>query len=420
MNRLIFHVDVNSAFLSWESARRVKSGLTDLRTVPAIVGGDPQSRTSVVLAKSIPARKYHIITGEPVSSALRKCPDLIIVPSDFRLYAECSMAFKSICREYAPAVEEFSIDECFLDMSGTSRIYPDPIRTAYEIKDKIRDTLGFTVNIGIANNKVLAKMASDFEKPDKVHTLFPEDLPKKMWPLPVGELFLCGRASADKLSRAHIRTIGDLALASLPYVQSLLGVKLGKQLYEYANGIDDTPVLPEAEPAKGYSNETTFEDDVLNYETADRVLLFLADSVASRIRRHQVKASCISVTIRGNDMHRHSHQRHLANATDITNEIYEVSKELLREMWQENKPLRLMGIALTNLDTEEYVQSSIFDYSKKREQEKKADQVMDSLRAKYGRDIIKRGSMLGADLRVGRKDQGREEAYRRERNKRDS
>ena len=188
MKRLIFHVDVNSAFLSWEAVRRIKEGLPDLREIPSCIGGDPQKRTGIVVAKSIPAKKYGIQTGEPMAMALRKCPGLVTVPSDFELYDKYSRAFKAICASYAPVMESFSIDEVFLDMTGTSFIYPDPVATACEIKDNIHNKLGFTVNVGISTNKLLAKMASDFEKPDKVHTLFPDEIPVKMWPLPVRNL----------------------------------------------------------------------------------------------------------------------------------------------------------------------------------------------------------------------------------------
>ena len=202
--RLIFHIDVNSAFLSWEAVRRVRRGEPDLRLIPSAVGGDPKSRRGIIVAKSIPAKKFGVTTGEPVAMALKKCPELVLVKSDFRLYSRCSKAFKDICREYAPAVEEFSIDECFLDLTGTSQIYPDPIALAYEIKDKIRDELGFTVNVGVARNKLCAKMASDFEKPDRVHTLFPEEVKEKMWPLPVRDLLFVGKKSAERLNGGGI------------------------------------------------------------------------------------------------------------------------------------------------------------------------------------------------------------------------
>ena len=198
--RLIFHIDVNSAFLSWESAKRVSEGKEDLRLIPSAVGGDPAKRTGIILAKSIPAKKFGVTTGEPVSLALRKCPGLVLVPPDFHLYERNSRAFMEICRGYAPVLQKFSIDECFLDMTGTSKLYPDPIALAHQIKNEIRDTLGFTVNVGIGSNRLLAKMASDFEKPDKVHTLFKKEVPQKMWPLPVGDLLYVGKASTARLT----------------------------------------------------------------------------------------------------------------------------------------------------------------------------------------------------------------------------
>ena len=234
MKRLVFHVDVNSAFLSWEAAKRVAEGGEDIRLIPSAIGGDREKRTGVILAKSIPAKQYQIKTGEPVAMALRKCPDLYLAKPDFRLYERSSKAFMDICREYAPVVEKYSIDECFLDMSGTSLIYPDPVALAHEIKNKIRDTLGFTVNIGIGENKLLAKMASDFEKPDKVHTLFLSEMEEKLWPLPVRNLFSVGHATAERLEKISIKTIGDLAKTDLKWVQNILGKKLGEQLHHYA------------------------------------------------------------------------------------------------------------------------------------------------------------------------------------------
>ena len=230
MARLIFHVDVNSAFLSWEAARRVGNGEADIRLIPSAIGGDRDKRTGVVLAKSIPAKKFGIKTGEPIGMALRKCPDLFLARPDFRLYVECSKAFMDICREYAPVVEKFSIDECFLDMSGTHRLYPDPVAIANTIKDRIREELGFTVNVGIGECKLLAKMASDFEKPDKVHTLFRSEIPQKLWPLPVRELFTVGASTAEKLEKSRIRTIGDLANSDLSAIQRIVGVKMGQQI----------------------------------------------------------------------------------------------------------------------------------------------------------------------------------------------
>ena len=402
MGRLVFHVDVNSAFLSWEAARRVARGEDDLRRIPSAIGGERDKRTGVILAKSIPAKAYGVRTGEPVAQALRKCPELVLGPPDFRLYEKNSKAFMDICRAYAPAVEKFSIDECFLDMTGTGHMYPDPMATAHELKDEIRDTLGFTVNIGIAENKILAKMASDFEKPDKVHTLFRAELPEKFWPLPVGDLFLVGRATAEKLERAYIRTIGDLARADLGSVQALIGKKLGAQLHDYANGVDDSPVQAQPEELKGYGNSTTLEQDVTDAETAHSILLALSDSVAARMRADGAKACCVAVIIRGSDFRDRSHQRKLPQAADGTGEIYEISKQLFAELWDGRTPLRLLGVSLSDVTREEDGQFSLFEDTKK-ERARKLDRAMDAIRGKYGTDTIMRAAAIRSGKSVGRK-----------------
>lgn len=402
MNRLIFHIDVNSAFLSWESVRRVKQGLLDLRNVPACIGGDPKKRTGIVVAKSIPAKKYGVQTGEPVAMALRKCPDLVIAKSDFELYIKCSRAFKEICASYAPVMESFSIDEVFLDMTGTSLIYPDPVRTAHEIKDKIRNELGFTVNVGISTNKLLAKMASDFEKPDKVHTLFPEEIPTKMWPLPVRDLLFLGKASEKKLTEAGIHTIGDMAHAREAEIQTLLGNKAGHQLWQYACGIDDSPVRAQPEEAKGFSVETTFNDDIVSVEQVLPILLEQCDVVATRMRRKEKKCTSVSVTFRTLDFRNKSHQTTLPNATDMTDEIYKNAKKLFIESWK-GDPLRLIGVALTNLTDESFEQMSLFEDNEQKERHRKLDATMDAIRQKFGNDKITRASIMNSNTGIARK-----------------
>lgn len=402
MERLIFHVDVNSAFLSWEAARRVKEGLPDLREIPSCIGGDPKSRRGIVVAKSIPAKKYGVTTGEPVSMALRKCPELVCVPGDFALFETCSRAFKKICASYAPVMESFSIDEVFLDMSGTEKIYPDPVKLAHEIKDRIREELGFTVNIGIGTNKLLAKMASDFEKPDKVHTLFPAEIPTKMWPLPVRDLLFLGKASEQKLIKAGIKTIGEMARYPETEIQRLLGEKTGHQLYEYANGRDDSPVRGEREEAKGYSAETTTEEDIVTYEQAFSLLLAQCDVVAARMRKDGKKCSCVSVTYRMLDFRTRSHQKKLGNPTDVTEEIFVQVKNLLYECWQ-CQPLRLIGVALTDLTSDDFRQMSLFENTENHEKQKKVDGVVDDIRKRFGNGMIVRGSTMKTADKVARK-----------------
>ena len=380
----------------------MKEGLPDLREIPSVVGGDPRQRTGIVVAKSIPAKKYGIQTGEPMAMALRKCPNLVVVPSDFRLYTENSLAFKAICRDYAPVVESFSIDEVFLDMTGTSLIYPDPIATAHEIKDKIHAELGFTVNVGISTNKLLAKMASDFEKPDKVHTLFPEEIPVKMWPLPIRDLLFLGKASEKRLQDFGIHTIGELATEKESAIQSLLGEKTGHQLYQYARGIDNSPVLAQAEESKGFSVEKTFNDDIVSVEQVLPILLEQCDIVATRMRRKGKKCSCISVTFRTLDFKNRSHQTSLSSATDVTDEIYENARRLFLEFWK-GQPLRLIGVALTGLTDESFEQMSLFEDTKKKEQRQKLDATLDAIRMKFGNDKITRASIMNSNTGMGRK-----------------
>ena len=404
MRKLIFHIDVNSAYLSWEAVRRVAKGEPDLRLIPSAIGGDPEKRTGVILAKSIPAKKFKITTGEPVAIALRKCPDLVLAKPDFKLYVQNSRAFIAICKKYAPVVEQVSIDECFCDFDNTELVYPDPLELAYRIKDEIRDTLGFTVNVGVSENKLLAKMASDFEKPDKVHTLNPGEVPEKMWPLPVGELFTVGKATAERLRQARIETIGDLAHTDPALLERMFGPKMGRHLHRYANGISNSPVLAEPEEAKGYSISTTLEDDVETAEAAYHILLALADSIAARMRADSFKAFCVAVTIRSNDFKNKSHQQKLREPTDGTNEIYQLAKKLFSELWSGKTPLRLLGIALTDLTKEDYVQTSLFDTADERKtKSKKLDKAVDALRSKYGRSTIQRGALLQETHEVGKK-----------------
>ncbi len=400
--RLIFHVDVNSAFLSWEAARRLTKGEPDLRLIPSAVGGDRDSRTGIILAKSIPAKKYGVRTGEPVAMALRKCPTLTLVKPDFKLYLQNSRAFIDVCRRYAPVVEQYSIDECFLDMTGTHLLYPDPIAVAHELRRTIRDTLGFTVNVGIGSNKLLAKIAGDFEKPDKVHTLLADEIEQKLWPLPVSDLIGVGAATAAKLHRSCLKTIGDLARISPEVLQAIVGKTLGEQLHRHANGQDDSPVLAEPEEAKGYSVSTTLEDDVIDFDTAHRILLALSDTVAMRMRADGAKAFGIAVTVRTLDFKTRSHQRTLDTPTDITDDIYTLCKQLLSELWQNGAPLRLLGVSLYDVTREDAAQLSFFEEDRKTRR-RQLDKTVDALRARFGTDGVVRAGAMNTPGRIGAK-----------------
>lgn len=407
MNRIIFHIDVNSAFLSWEAAKRVRNGKSDIRKIASCIGGDPTTRRGVVLAKSNEAKKYGVKTGEPLAFSLRKCPHLQIYRPDFKLYSSCSKAFKNICKLYSPTMEEFSIDECFLDMTGIASNFSQAVNIAHKIKDRIKNELGFTVNVGIGENKLCAKMASDFEKPDKVHTLSQREVPTKMWPLPVGDLLFVGGASAKKLNSIGIYKIGQLANAKLEFLIKHFGDKRSQYMHRFANAIDDSPVVSERPEPKGYSNSVTLEENLTSIKEANTVLLALADAVAGHMRKDGNKAHSISVGIRFLNFQNQTHQMSFTEPLSTTNEVYEAAKKLLKEMWKGRRPIRLISIALTNLTKlGGCKQLSFFDKpSKQAETIKKSDEkvesVIDSLRKKYGFDVIKRCGVMNTNLKVG-------------------
>ena len=392
-NRVIFHVDANSAFLSWTAAYKVKvlGEELDIRDVPSVVAGDKASRHSIILAKSGPAKKYGIQTGEPLFQALEKCPDLVIVPPDYELYVEASRHFVQMLRQFSPVVEQYSIDEAWVDMTGTERLWGKPRLAAEQMRQRIWDELGFTVNIGISSNKLLAKMAGDFEKPNKVHTLFPEEVPDKFWPLPVRDLFLVGAATEKKLKMMGIRTIGDLAHADRQTLRKRLG-KHGETIWHFANGRNADAVTPEPAENKGYGNSTTTAQDVVTTQQAHQVLLSLCETVASRMRRDGKCGSCISVHLRTNEFHHFSHQAVLNGSTNITSEIFDAACRIFDEAWDGYTPLRQLGVQMTRLSCEPYQQFDFFSGLTPEQYEKKLklDETVDALRDKFGEDAIRR------------------------------
>lgn len=395
--RIIFHVDVNSAFLSWESVWRLQNSIDspDLRMIPSAVGGDPTNRHGIILAKSTYAKEYGIVTGEPIVSALKKCPKLTIVPCNFSIYTQYSARLMSLLLEYTDRLQQFSIDEAFLDMTGTCHLFGDPLTVANKLRERVEHELGFTVNIGISSNKLLAKMASDFKKPNLCHTLYPSEIPDKMWPLPVNELFSVGKSARRKFELLGIRTIGDLAAADLSVLQSHFGVKYGQLVHDYANGIDSEEVICEEGPSKGYGNSITLGRDVTDYSSAFQVLLALSETVASRLRNDNMKCSCIAVELKSHDFVTHTHQTTLDTPTNTTNQIYDAACKLLKESWNMS-PLRLLGIRTSKLDSPDYSQLSLFT-TEQDEKYKKLDHAIDQIRNKFGSDSVKRASFLSND-----------------------
>ena len=401
MKQIIFHIDVNSAFLSWTALEQLKNGSEiDLREIPSIIGGDQQSRHGVVLAKSVSAKKYGIVTGEPVVNALRKCPNLTMAPPNHKMYNEYSKKLMQfLVKNYTDEIEQVSVDECYMDFTGIAHRFASPVAAAFEIKDAIYQEFGFTVNVGISVNHLLAKMASDFEKPNKVHTLFPEEISLKMWPLPVSELYMAGKSSVEVLNKLEIRTIGELAKAD-PKLLELHLKSHGRTLWEFANGIDGSKVIRERVESKGIGNSTTLPKDATTEEEAKKVLLWLAESVAGRLRKEKMKAKMVSVEIRYSTFQNVSHQKQLQRATNTDKMIYETACDLFRELWN-GQPIRLLGIRSSKLvDENEPEQMSIFDFQEimeketpKDEKHQKLDKALDKIRKKYGEDAIVRGSL---------------------------
>jgi len=397
MSRLIFHIDANSAYLSWEAAYRLQRGEElDLRTVPSVVGGDEESRHGIVLTKSIPAKKFDIHTGETLYSARAKCPGLIIVPPRYSLYMKCSAAMHQIFSEYTPKIQRFSIDESFLDVSNMEHLYPDFMELAETIKERIKNELGFTVNIGISNNKLLAKVASDFRKPDGIHTLFHDEIKRKMWPLPVEDLFMVGRATSPKLHSLNINTIGELANYNLDILKNKLKSH-GQVIWNYANGIEFSEVRKSNYiQMKGIGNSTTIAFDVEDKDTAHRVLLSLCETVSMRLRDSQNCCNVISISVRGSDLIFYSRQKKLVVATDSTRRIYEIACYLFDNVWKGN-PIRHLGVHITDFCNNDFYQCSLldnFDYEK----DKRINDTVDKIRLKYGSKAVVRSCFLHSGL----------------------
>ena len=391
--RIIFHVDANSAFLSWTAAHRVKvlGETVDLRDIPSVVAGDKASRHSIILAKSTPAKKYGIQTGEPLFMAQEKCPRLVVVPPDYPLYVEASRHFVEMLRQFSPNVEQYSIDEAWVDMTGTRRLFGSPLLAAEKMRQRINEELGFTVNIGISSNKLLAKMAGDFEKPNKIHTLFPEEIPQKMWPLPVRDLFLVGSATERKLRQLGIYTIGDLAKTDVRLLQKRLG-KHGQTIWHFANGRNADAVTPDPEENKGYGNSTTTAKDVTTTADARQVLLSLCETVAARMRKDGKCGRCVSIHLRTHEFKHFSHQAKLDGATNLTSELFRTACRIFDEAWDRKTPLRQLGVQVTQLTEEPYQQYDLLsgETPVQFERRLRLDETVDALRDRFGENIIRR------------------------------
>lgn len=399
MDKTIFHIDVNSAFLSWEAVYRMRilGEKLDLRDIPSAVGGNIAKRQGIILAKSIPAKKYKVQTAETIGEALKKCPDLVIVPPQYELYEVASKAFMEILQEYAPTVEQYSIDEAYMDMTGTQCLWGSPVVAAHLIKDRIYRELGFSVNIGVSCNKILAKMASDFRKPNMVHTLYPSEIERKMWYLPVRELFFCGAATEKKLRMLGITTIGELANAEVGLLKAHLK-KQGELIWNFAHGRDISLVNGIVPDNKGYGNSITLPFDVKDMESAKMVLLSLCETVGNRLRKDNVAISVVAVSLKDFEFRSGRHQKTLLTATNITNELFVEASKVFGELWDGDTPIRQLGVHTGRvIENNGIRQLNMFDWENYKKYEK-LDQAIDEIRVRYGEEAIMRATYLNAPI----------------------
>ncbi len=392
--RQILHVDVNNAFLSWTATQKLKEGYAiDIREIPAVIGGDEERRSGIVLAKSMKAKACGVVTGETLYQARKKCNNLQVYPSSYKIYKKYSNELYNLLLEYTDKIERFSIDECFLDMTDYL-VNVTLLEKAKEINKRVKEELGFTVNVGVAHNKLLAKMASDFEKPNKVHTLYENEIPQKIWNLPVGELFMLGRKTVPKLYNMGIQRIGDLARFDEQILINKFG-KYGKLIWEYANGIDNSEVHFEPETPKSIGNSITLPTDIHCKEKIAEIVLALTEQVTFRLRRYDLLANVVSVQLRTKEFKDYSHQRKLSSSSNSTREIYNVAKEILDEMYK-GEFIRLVGVRTDDLCDKNQKQLSLFDDTNSKKQEK-IDKSIDLLKQKYGYNAVTRGTVMNVE-----------------------
>ncbi len=390
MKRIVMHIDVNNAFLSWTAIDLLNHGSKyDIRNSYAVIGGDEEARRGIVLAKSMPAKKMGVVTAETLYSARKKCPSLRVYPPNYKWYQYMSNSLFELLKEYTPDIEIVSIDECYLEYTNVMKLYGDPIEFAKKIQKEINDTLKFTVNIGIAENKLCAKMASDFLKPNKIHTLFSNEIKEKMWPLPINKLFGIGKQTSKKLIAINIKTIADLANADPNFLYKYFKNQTSRMI-EIANGIDNGLVDSSVSAPKGISNSTTLSHDVVNREELEKIISAIVDNVSLALRKEKKYANVVGVMLKDNFFKTFSHQKKLKNATDITIEIKKTALELFREMYH-GEAIRLVGVRLDQLTDTTMHQVSLFENIQERDENKKLDTTIDTLKKRFGNDIIKNG-----------------------------
>ncbi len=389
MSRVIFLVDMNAFYISCESTRQPQ-----LAKIPAAVAGNPQRRAGIILAANYPARKFGVKTAMVVKDALKLCPQLELVPPDHDFYAEKSGQVMQLLAGYTPMLEQNSIDEAWLDMTGCAALSGQPLTAAARIMRDIEERLGLICSIGIAENKFLAKMAAELKKPRGITWLKKEELASQLWPLPVRSLYGVGQKTAARLAALGVQTIADLIRLDKEYLETSFG-KAGTLLYEHARGIDDEPVTVRSkDDIKSISRMTTLGHDLTDLEQAETILLELAADVGLTARSQDKRGQTVFITLKFNDFSQINRQLTVL-PTSSTQDIYRAGCCLLQQNWSGRKPIRLLGIGLGNFASEQSGQQiTLFDLPGLEQQQNKLDQTMDMLREKYGESCLTYGKLL--------------------------
>ena len=385
--RIIFHIDCNNAFLSWTAVHMLHSGSKiDIRNRYTVIGGKESERKGIVLAKSNLCKKCGVVTGETLYAARRKCPYLEVYQPEFKIYRKYSDIMYTYLCNYSKKIERYSIDECFIDFSDNLEIKKDPVRWAYKIKNEIRDNFGFTVNVGIGNNKLLAKMASDFSKPDKVHTLFSNEIKDKMWGLPIEDLFMIGRASSKKLRELGINTINDLAHTDREYLARYFK-SMSKMMWEYANGIDESLVESDYGNPKSISNSCVLPYNYSNIDDIYQEIKRLSEMTGKKLREKKMYSPNVMVWVKFDDFTKISKQLTLDNLINSDKDIYECAIKLFNKMWNtdSDKKVRSLCVGVSNLTDKYMVQLSMFENNNiKDNEEDKLKKTLNNIKEKYG------------------------------------
>ncbi|MCI8631384.1 MAG: DNA polymerase IV [Firmicutes bacterium] len=398
MDRVILHCDMNGFFASVELLSH-----PELKNVPMAVCGSPDNRHGIILAKNELAKKAGVVTAETLWQAKRKCPGLQCVPPHHDKYKKYSKLINEIYYRFTDMVEPFSIDESWLDVTASQRLFGSGKEIADKIRSTVKNELGLTLSIGVSFNKIFAKMGSDYKKPDATTLITHENYKELLWPLPVGELFSVGSATADKLRVFGIKTIGDLAVSDVSRLEKHLG-KYGRMIYEYANGLENSPVAlaSERQKIKSVGNGITFSRNLIGEADIRTALTALSDTVSGRLRKYQLKAGGVKVDIKDPNLRVISRQKQLDMHTNTAEEISAAAFSVLSRSWDMKKPIRLLTVTAINLfDEDEAEQISLFGGDQRtRDSGEKLAHAMDSIREKFGDKAIIFGGIINNDMGI--------------------